>query len=125
MDGPGIPELAFKLLAALGEIETQAVWAARKGGCYCNDPVPGTDRFYPIISFDRDKSIGRPFTEIVWVMAHQPDCPMSHQRGVGYPRDPKCGELSPETQVPCYLNTGHSGAHEASRGPSSISSWAS
>ena len=36
----------------------------------------------------------------------------------------RCGELSPESRVPCHLPVGHDGAHEARRGPYALSSWA-
>lgn len=115
---------SIRLLQALVEIEDQAIAVARENGCKCKDPIPDTDRRYPIASFDYRKSYGKPYQEIAWRIVHEPDCPMDGQRGVGYARDPKCGNLSPETQVPCYLNQGHSGAHEGWRGPSAISSWA-
>lgn len=36
---------------------------------------------------------------------------------------PVCGELSPESRVPCRLYKGHDGAHEAIRGPYQLASW--
>jgi hypothetical protein len=124
MEGEGIPETAVKLLDALVEIEDQAIQAARRGGCQCSEEAEGVNRPYPYVSFDRNECVGKQFTEIPWRMQHQPDCPMLGQRGVGFANDSKCGELSPETQRPCYLNLGHRGAHEAMIGPASIASWA-
>jgi hypothetical protein len=124
MDGKGIPESAARLLEALVEIEDQAVEAARLGGCTCSAPVEGTDRTYPYVRFDRDKSMGLPFNEVRWEAEHEEGCIMGGQRGQGFSSEPKCEQLSPETQRPCYLNPGHRGAHEAWRGPYAISSWA-
>ena len=36
----------------------------------------------------------------------------------------RCGELSPESGIPCHLAQGHEGAHEAQRGDRLLSSWA-
>lgn len=120
-----MPETSRKLLDALVEIEDQAIAAARKAGCRCDQVVPGMGgRTFPYVSFDRNECIGKAFTEIPWRMMHQPDCHLEGQRGVGFANDLKCGELSPETQRPCFLNWGHSGAHQAVLGPASTASWA-
>jgi hypothetical protein len=79
-----MPERARALLQALVEIEDQAIEAARMGGCKCSEPVPGTDRHYPYASFNSDKSMGKPPSEVVWEVIHQPGCPMDGQEGVGY-----------------------------------------
>ena len=124
MHEPEMPHAARGLLEALVEIEDQAIEIAHLGGCKCNQPYPHTDRSYPVASFDSNQSMGKPYTELHWEVRHQPGCPMEGQRGVGYASDPKCGELSPESHAPCYLAAGHTGAHEASRGPAAIASWA-
>jgi hypothetical protein len=117
-----MPETARRLLDALVEIEDQAIEAARIGGCTCN--APHGDRTLPIAIFDRDKSVGVPFNEVRWQVEHEDGCIMAGQRGQGFASEPKCEQLSPETQRPCYLNPGHRGAHEAWRGPYAMSSWA-
>ena len=124
MTEPEMPESARHLLDALVEIEDQAIEAARMGGCKCYQPHYPSQRRLPIASFDSAKSIGKPLNEIRWEVIHEPGCPMSGQRGIGFASEPKCGELSPESHRPCYMNQGHVGAHEAWRGPSAISSWA-
>lgn len=121
---PEMPESARRLLDALVEIEDQAIEAARIGGCTCSAPVEGINRDFPYASFDRDKSMGMPLNEIRWQMQHEDDCIMGGQRGIGFASEPKCEQLSPETQRPCFLNPGHRGAHEAWRGPYATSSWA-
>ena len=120
-----MPESAERLLFALVEIEDKAIAVARMGGCQCDQPlpVPHADRTYPACRFDYAKSVGRPYDQIIWELAHQPGCPMEGQRGTGCETD-LCSALSPESQLPCYLLPGHKGAHEARRGPTSISSWA-
>ncbi len=79
-----MPESARRLLEALVEIESHAVEVARVGGCCCNEPVPEQpDRSFPIATFSREQSVGKPFNQIQWTMRHQEGCPMFGQRGVG------------------------------------------
>ncbi len=78
-----MPPSAEALLKKLVEIEDREIAAARVGGCKCSKPYPGTDRDYPCISFDRDKSVGKPLNEIVWYMNHEEGCPMDGQEGIG------------------------------------------
>jgi hypothetical protein len=79
-----MPETAARLLNALVEIESQAVEAARMGGCKCSAEVEGMDRAYPYARFDRATAVGKLFNEIPWEIVHQPGCPMDGQKGVGY-----------------------------------------
>jgi hypothetical protein len=81
-----MPETARRLLVALAEIEDQAIAAAHRQGCQCDQPLPPPfeGRNYPIARFDYANSVGKPFEEIEWELVHQPGCPLDGQKGVGY-----------------------------------------
>ena len=78
-----LPEHVEILLQKLVDIETRAVTEARLAGCRCHAPFPGTDRCYPLASFNTQEAIGKPLEQIPWEIRHEPGCLMDGQKGVG------------------------------------------